>query len=53
LEIEFMNGISELIETLGSVGGYVAAVAVVATVVTLAAMLWSWRKINLDEDEAI
>lgn len=48
-----MNNIDQLIETLRSVDDIVAVVAIVAAFVTLAAILWSWRKINLEEDEAV
>ncbi|MCB0216500.1 MAG: hypothetical protein H6648_02670 [Caldilineae bacterium] len=46
-----MPDLNALLETLRSVGGYVAVVAIVSLFLTLAAMLWSWRKVALDEDE--
>ncbi len=48
-----MNNIDQLVETLRSVDEIVAVVAIVATFFTLAAILWSWRKITLQEDEAL
>lgn len=43
--------VNELLETAQSAGAYVVAVAVVASFATMAAMLASWRKTVLDDDE--
>ena len=46
-----VNAIDELVRTITSATGYVMAVGVVGLFATMAVMLWSWRKVGLDEDD--
>jgi type IV secretory pathway VirB2 component (pilin) len=43
--------LDELLAVLGNVGGTITVVFVVALFITMAALLWSWRKIAFGEEE--